>query len=120
MRHTWSGPQIGCPSARHFSESEGGVAVFDNLGGDARLIVPVPDSAGESFPHLGAFMQAATVERKRIFWAEVGASMLERLGHRPIWLNTAGDGVAWLHVRLDSRPKYYHFTPYKHRPTQSR
>ncbi|MGI9175867.1 MAG: DUF6940 family protein [Rhodothermales bacterium] len=24
-----------------------------------------------------------------------------------MWLSTAGGGVSWLHVRLDSRPKYY-------------
>lgn len=31
----------------------------------------------------------------------------------PIWLNTAGGGVAWLHIRLDHRPKYYRYLPYK-------
>ncbi len=29
------------------------------------------------------------------------------------WLNTEGGGVAWLHVRIDQRPKYYHYAPYK-------
>ena len=29
-----------------------------------------------------------------------------RIDDRPLWLSTAGDGVAWLHVRLDQRPKY--------------
>jgi len=27
--------------------------------------------------------------------------------------STAGAGVSWLHVRLDDRPKYYGFKPYK-------
>ncbi len=35
------------------------------------------------------------------------------IGHTPLWLSTAGGGVAWLHVRLDSRPKYYGYSPYK-------
>jgi len=28
-------------------------------------------------------------------------------------LSTAGMGVYWLHVRLDTRPKYYQHTPYR-------
>ncbi len=38
--------------------------------------------------------------------------MHARVGDRPTWLSTAGHGVAWLHVRLDTRPKYYRYTPY--------
>ena len=30
-----------------------------------------------------------------------------------VWLSTNGLSTAWLHVRLDSRPKYYHFMPYR-------
>ena len=26
---------------------------------------------------------------------------------KPVWLSTSGMGVAWLHFRLDQRPKYY-------------
>lgn len=29
-----------------------------------------------------------------------------------IWMSTAGVSTAWLHVRLDSRPKYYHYGPF--------
>jgi hypothetical protein len=32
-------------------------------------------------------------------------SQMER--GRAVWLNTEGTGVSWLHVRVDSRPKYY-------------
>jgi hypothetical protein len=39
--------------------------------------------------------------------------MEKRLGARPIWLNTAGAGVPWFHVRLDKRPKYYGVDPYR-------
>ena len=31
---------------------------------------------------------------------------------RPLWLNTSGAAVAWLHVRLDSSPKYYRHREY--------
>ncbi|WP_391540805.1 DUF6940 family protein [Halomicronema hongdechloris] len=32
---------------------------------------------------------------------------------RPRWVNASGLGVAWLHVRLDTRPKYYQHEPYR-------
>jgi len=41
---------------------------------------------------------------------------LARLSDRPLWISTAGMGVYWLHVRLDSRPKYYRHAPYKTPP----
>ncbi|MDF9799652.1 hypothetical protein OKW21_004915 [Catalinimonas alkaloidigena] len=28
-------------------------------------------------------------------------------------MSTSGLGVYWLHIRLDSRPKYYQFDPYR-------
>ena len=31
---------------------------------------------------------------------------------RPMWLSTCGTGVAWVHMRLDQRPKYYTYTPF--------
>jgi hypothetical protein len=38
--------------------------------------------------------------------------MAARVSTTPVWLSTAGAGVAWLHVRLDDRPKYYSHRPY--------
>ena len=34
-------------------------------------------------------------------------------GGQPTWLSTEGSGVPWLHVRLDSYPKYYHTDAYR-------
>jgi protoheme ferro-lyase len=39
-------------------------------------------------------------------WRLVAEAVEARLGSAPMWLSTAGLGVHWLHVRLDSRPKY--------------
>ena len=53
-------------------------------------------------------------------WKQVGETMQLRLesdavdGKR-VWLSTSGLGVPWLHVRLDSEPKYYTWTEYKER-----
>ena len=48
-------------------------------------------------------------------WKKTAATMEQRLQDQSpnnIWLSTAGDGISWLHVRLDSRPKYYEYRPY--------
>jgi hypothetical protein len=42
--------------------------------------------------------------------------MSEKLKERPtekIWMSTCGTGVYWLHLRLDSKPKYYTYAPYR-------
>jgi hypothetical protein len=85
---------------------------FSNLGRDAYLVVPCPRGGTTDYGHLAAFVRSASEEQKHALWRAVGATMLERLGDRRIWLSTAGGGVAWVHVRLDSRPKYYGFRAY--------
>lgn len=51
-------------------------------------------------------------------WPSVEHAMQARIGQAPVWLNTAGGGVPWLHLRIDSRPKYYTFEPYRKCPDQ--
>jgi hypothetical protein len=84
---------------------------FDNLGGDATLVAPCPEG-NANFAHLGRFTATASAERQDALWRAVGEAVALRIGPRPLWLSTAGHGVAWLHVRLDSRPKYYRHAPY--------
>ena len=98
------------PFAEHFRPGCD-VATFDNLGGDATLVAPCPDCTG-NFAHLGSFTATASAERQDALWQAVGEALASRIGPRPVWLSTAGHGVAWLHVRLDSRPKYYRHAPY--------
>jgi hypothetical protein len=45
-------------------------------------------------------------------WRVTAEALETRLGDVPVWLSTAGLGVYWLHIRLDSRPKYYRHRPY--------
>lgn len=40
--------------------------------------------------------------------------------NRAVWFSTSGLGIAWLHFRLDSTPKYYSFAPYKQQQTTPR
>lgn len=89
-----------------------GVGRFPNLGHDAIMIVPGPgDNA--AYSHLAAFLRHAPEMQQHALWAEVGSAAQSRIGSAPMWLSTAGGGVAWLHVRLDDRPKYYAHMPYR-------
>ena len=86
---------------------------FPNLGNDALLVVPCPAGPATAYVHLASFVRHAPEAQVHELWRVVAAATQSRLGPRPTWLSTAGMGVSWLHVRLDSRPKYYGFAPYR-------
>ena len=88
------------------------VVAFDSLGKDARLIAPCRGTPGNNFAHLGSFVATAPPAQQDALWKTVGRELAQRIGASPTWLSTAGLGVAWLHVRLDSRPKYYRHAAY--------
>jgi len=93
--------------APHFSPHTPVVA-FPNLGNDAVMVVPCPlDPDLACYAHLAAFVRTAPADQRDALWTLVGDRVEQRLSDRPVWLSTAGAGVAWLHVRLDDRPKYY-------------
>jgi hypothetical protein len=95
------------------AEKDRGAIAFPNLGNDAVLVVPCPLAPASAYAHLAAFVRQAPQAQVHDLWRVVGEAMEARLGAEPIWLSTAGMGVSWLHVRLDSRPKYYGFEPYR-------
>jgi hypothetical protein len=99
--------------AEHFAGAPSGEAAFSNLGGDAILVVPCPLAEPSAYGHLAAFVRLAPEQQRHALWRRVGESMSRRVGDKPVWLSTAGAGVSWLHVRLDDRPKYYGFGPYR-------
>jgi hypothetical protein len=104
---------------RQYFDSASGdeeVVAFANLGGDAYLIAPCPRASLSVYAHLAAFVRQAPERQKHALWRCIGETLERRLDARPIWLSTAGLGVYWLHVRLDSRPKYYSFQPYRQPP----
>lgn len=86
---------------------------FPNLGRDATLVVPCPLADHSAYGHLAAFVRHAPEHQRDALWQAVGEAMANRVSKRPVWLNTAGAGVSWLHVRLDNRPKYYGYAPYQ-------
>ena len=95
----------------HHADAE--VITFPNLGGDALLVVPSPIASHEVYPHLAAFLRGAPKRQIRALWKAAAQAVRGTLGTEPRWLSTAGLGVSWLHLRLDTRPKYYRFGPYK-------
>lgn len=82
------------------------VNTFWNLGHDAALVAPAPPG---DWPHLAAFCRSAPVDLQQALWAHAGTALLAWWASTPdpVWLSTSGLGVAWLHLRLDQRPKYY-------------
>lgn len=99
----------------HFSNAivNEGIVVFENLGRDAMLVVPSPLEPETTYGHLASFVRTAPNAQKDALWRIVGETVQQQITDRPLWLSTAGGGVAWLHVRLDDRPKYYGYAPYK-------
>mmetsp|Transcript_7422 Transcript_7422/g.17898 ORF Transcript_7422/g.17898 Transcript_7422/m.17898 type:complete len:133 (-) Transcript_7422:123-521(-) len=113
--------------AGDFDGAEGGgkgVQVFPNLGHDALLVVP-PEvrSAPDSAAHLAAFVRGAPEADQQALFKALGeaihteagptASLQKGSNETALWVNTEGSGVPFLHVRLDTRPKYYHHAAYK-------
>ena len=107
------------PDERAFAEqfkvaaADQSVVTFPNLGNDAVLVVPCPTGLPAAYVHLASFVRLAPSAQVHELWQRVGAAMEARLTASPTWLSTAGMGVAWLHVRLDARPKYYGYAPYR-------
>jgi len=110
--------------SEHFSKDDGsGVVAFPNSGGDAMLVSPVP-ARDRPYSHLTTFLATAPTTQREHFWGAVGRALDAQLqatadSDSPVWLSTSGLGVFWLHARLDSRPKYYNYGPFKHWPPQT-
>lgn len=105
---------------KYFDKCSGsGVVSFHNLGKDAMLVVPCLPQKYESldtFAHLANFMRTGSEEQMHDFWIEVATQMEKRVagqGQKKVWLSTCGLGIFWLHMRLDGRPKYYSFPPFR-------
>ncbi len=101
------------PSAPSTNGVNNGVVTFPNLGNDALLVVPCPNGPDSAYSHIAAFTRTAPEPQQQALWQRVGETLARHLSEQPVWLSTAGLGVYWLHIRLDSIPKYYSYTPYK-------
>ncbi len=101
------------------------VRTFYNLGGDALLISPVKlrqEDRDAEYTHIKVFMSRIGEMEKlqaRQVWKKLGEGLKSLLNDsstgqdQPLWVSTSGMGIGWLHLRIDSRPKYYTFHPFK-------
>ena len=97
------------------SVAEADVVSFANLSADAWLVVPCPIVEAAAYPHLASFLRLAPEHQIDALWSRLGVDFAQQLAlhSNRLWLSTAGTGVPWLHIRLDSRPKYYQFNAYR-------
>ena len=92
---------------------------FKSLSMDSELIAPCPlkSTTGDQYlSHLATFMREAPLKNVKDLWKRTATVMLKTMDKHPgkkFWLSTAGDAVPWLHVRVDQKPKYYNYRPYK-------
>lgn len=98
------------------------VCAFPNLGKDATLISPLPQSGinDATYSHLASFIRKAPQEQVTQFWKLSARTLIGELKHKHerindyagTWFSTNGMGVAWLHLRIDSLPKYFSYVPF--------
>ena len=98
----------------YFEDQNSLTVNFTNLGGDARLLAPLPLGAVENYTHLARFVRHAPKEQQMTLFQQLGNMIHQSLGERPLWVSTSGLGVHWLHIRLDEKPKYYQHMPYRY------
>ena len=96
--------------AEHFGDAP--AATFENLGGGSTLIAPAP-RPGLAAAYLAEFVRTASDDQWLAVLRAVAAADRRDRPRGRRWLSTSGTGVAWLHVRLDPRPKYYQHRPYR-------
>lgn len=90
------------------------VTSFNNYGGDALLVCPVPIEGQDVdiYSSLAPFIRCARIEQQTAFWARVAKDLETLIPERTVWMNTAGTQITFLHLRLDSRAKYYQYTKF--------
>lgn len=96
------------PFLEHIEDSDNKYVIhFTNLNGTCKLIVPMPRK-GKSYANLKFFIDSASLNQKIKFWKKVAKQIRKMLKiHDKVWVSTHGLGVSYLHVRIDTIPKYY-------------
>lgn len=90
-------------------KKEGLTAYFPNFSGDAHLLIPRETGA---YGHIATFCRTAPTAAKQALWQRVGELCTNAIAQQtPVWCNTHGHGVPWLHIRFDKRLKYASFPP---------
>tara|TARA_Y100001970_G_scaffold225915_1_gene279149 strand:- start:791 stop:1933 length:1143 start_codon:yes stop_codon:yes gene_type:complete len=84
------------------------VVSFPNISKDTQLIVPKSTNKKQKFTYIKDFIDTATKEQQHQLWKTVAKEIRKSLQNNDtLWINTHGHGVPCLHIRLDTKPKYY-------------
>ena len=85
--------------------------------------MPLDDVDDATYSHLARFVREAPGGKVSEFWMRAASMYLDVLKRKDkddggddeagTWFSTNGMGVAWLHLRIDDRPKYYSYAPFK-------
>jgi len=90
---------------------------FRSLSGDALLVCPGPDRGAADCSSIGPFVRTATARLRQKLFAEWARVVLEEClpadPKKRFWMSTSGLAVPWLHLRIDTRPKYYKTKHYR-------
>jgi hypothetical protein len=116
----------GSPFYEHFThhcnEKTPSVVTFKSLNKDATMVVPCPyhdKEDNDHMSHLKSFLAYSSSHEITQLWSTMARTLNEELMRnaedpdKTLWLSTSGGGVAWLHIRIDTRPKYYNHREYK-------
>jgi hypothetical protein len=88
------------------------VTSFNNLNGDARLIIPIPKK-GKNFTTIKDFIDNASQTQQKYFWKYAASEIIRILeSNDKIFISTHGLGIPYFHLRIDTYPKYYQTKAY--------
>lgn len=115
-------PRVANPKAfsAHFKDHKNNIAVFPNLTKESLLIAPTPilhsphPKKDTMYLNLSHFLREGPPSQIRQLLSCLSQTLMTRLSEisKPVYVSTSGQGVPWLHVRLDPVPKYYTYVPY--------
>jgi hypothetical protein len=87
---------------------------FENLSGDATLVIPVP-TLNKSIDSRSGHLMEFLLNQIDDLIKHIGLSVSQLIKSKKyprLYVSTHGRGVPWLHVRLSSSPKYYSMSEY--------
>ena len=99
--------------SEHIHKSkDSNVVSFFNLSKTSKLIAPMPKN--KDYTSIKLFIDNADKEQQISFWKKIAEEIDNILiNNDKIWVSTHGLGVPYLHVRIDTFPKYYHTKKFK-------
>jgi len=94
----------------YFSNNES-VASFSSPSGNTLVVPNQQEAAHDTSGHLAAFVNDdENMNLAKKLFAAVGEQLLRRVNkdkNKYVYVNTCGNDIEWLHVRLDGAPTYY-------------